>query len=233
MMNLTTFDPSSPEYMELNSFSEVEALLAKFPNSSKAWMLGAVTYLKYSDVNKGKVLLRRGIKTINFREDEEKLNLWKALMNLEAYHDSRETLFATFEEALKYNDTRKIYIHMLQLLINTEKTEELEIFKDKIFKKFKTDKEVYLTLCEYYMKHSAQKEGRALFERSLQCVPSKEHPDILGKFANLEYKYGDIERSLNLYEEMLVKYPKRKDLRSVYIQVLRSQGQEERANSLL
>ncbi|CAL1294875.1 unnamed protein product [Larinioides sclopetarius] len=123
MMNLTTFDPSSPEYMELNSFSEVEALLAKFPNSSKAWMLGAVTYLKYSDVNKGKVLLRRGIKTINFREDEEKLNLWKALMNLEAYHDSRETLFATFEEALKYNDTRKIYIHMLQLLINTEKTE--------------------------------------------------------------------------------------------------------------
>ncbi|XP_055926112.1 protein RRP5 homolog isoform X1 [Argiope bruennichi] len=232
-MNMIDFDPSSPEYAEMKSFSEVESLIAKFPNSSKAWMLGAVNYLKYGDVNKAKVLLQRGIKTINFREDEEKLNLWKALMNLEAYHVSREALLATFEEALKYNDTRKVYLHMLQLLINTEKTEELEIFKDKILKKFKTDKEVYLTLCEYYMKHGAKKEGRSLFERSLQCVSPKEHPDILGKFANLEYKYGDIERSLNLYEEILVKYPKRKDLKSIYIQVLKSQGQEERANSLL
>ncbi|GFR10313.1 protein RRP5 homolog [Trichonephila clavata] len=169
----------------------------------------------------------------NFRKDDEKLNVWKALLNLEARYGTKESLFSTFEDALKYNDKKKTYYHLLELLIDAEKTEEIESFSQRILKHFKYEKDVHLILCTYYMKAGKTKEARNIYSRCLQCVPQKEYPDVMGKFAYLEHEHGDIERSLSLYEEILVKYPKRKDIKSIYIQILKSQGQEERANSLL
>lgn len=56
--------------------------------------------------------------------------------------------------------------------------------------------------------------------------------EILGKAAYLEYKYGDIERSLSMFEDILIKYPKRKDLKSIYIHILKEVGQHDRAEIL-
>ncbi|GBN84609.1 hypothetical protein AVEN_199166-1 [Araneus ventricosus] len=41
--------------MEMESVSEAEALVAKFPNSSKAWVDGALSYLHYGGINKARV----------------------------------------------------------------------------------------------------------------------------------------------------------------------------------
>lgn len=54
----------------------------------------------------------------------------------------------------------------------------------------------------------------------------------MGKLAHLEYKYGDQERSLSLYEDILMKYPKRRDLKSIYIHILKELGQHERIEML-
>ncbi|GIY11672.1 protein RRP5 homolog [Caerostris extrusa] len=232
-MNLTEFDPTNSKYEEAESVDEAEALVSTYPNSAKAWVIYMIYHLKLADVNKARYVVRRGIQTINYREDEEKLNLWKALMNLEAFHGSNESLFAVFEEALKFTDKKKTYLHMLNLLCTTEKAEEIEEFCQRIFKHLKADTDVYLTLLTYYMKAGKTKEARNLYSRSLKCIPVKEYPNIMGRFAQLEYKHGDIEKSLSLYEEILVKYPKRKDLKSVYINILKANGQEERANALL
>lgn len=56
--------------------------------------------------------------------------------------------------------------------------------------------------------------------------------DILGKFAHLEYKYGELERSVTMYEDILARYPKRKDIKSVFIHILKEIGQHERAEML-
>ncbi|GFT15569.1 protein RRP5 homolog [Trichonephila clavipes] len=134
----------------------------------------------------------------NFRKDDEKLNVWKALLNLEARYGTKESLFSIFEDALKYNDKKKTYFHLLELLIDAEKTEEIESFSQRILKHFKSEKDVHLILCTYYMKAGKTKEARNIYKRCLQCVPQKEYPDVMGKFAYLEHEHGDIERSLSL-----------------------------------
>ncbi|GFT04961.1 protein RRP5 homolog [Nephila pilipes] len=232
-MNIKEFDPNSQKFEELENEVEADALVSTYPDSSKAWIIYMIYHLKLAEVTKARMIAKRGIQTINFRKDDEKLNVWKALLNLEAHYGSRESLFSIFEEALIYNDKKKAYFHMLELLIDADKTEEIESFSERILKHFKNDKDVYLILCNYYMKTGKRKEARNFYGKSLQCLPNKQHPDIMGRFAFLEYKYGDIERSFSLFEEVLVKYPKRRDLRNIFVHILKSTGQEERANSLL
>ncbi|GBN37493.1 hypothetical protein AVEN_103719-1 [Araneus ventricosus] len=58
---------------------------------------------------------------------------------------------------------------MMRLWIDNEKTEELEIIKEIILRKFKSRKEVYLVLCEYYVKRGAKEEGRSLRKRVKIC----------------------------------------------------------------
>ncbi|XP_054723567.1 protein RRP5 homolog [Uloborus diversus] len=231
-MNFKDFDPKSSKFQEVSSIKEAEALVAAYPNSSKAWLMYMTCCLKQEETNKARSIAKRALQTINFREDGEKLNVWKALLNLENHYGTDESIDKIFKEALIYNDQKKIYYHIMDILIAAKKSEKLEEVLKTALKKFKTDKEFWIKICSYYMQSGNQKEARNYYSRSLQCTIPKEHADIMGKFAHLEYKFGDLERSFSMYEEILVKYPKRKDLRSVYVHLLKQQGQNERANVL-
>ena len=44
--------------------------------------------------------------------------------------------------------------------------------------------------------------------------------EMINKFGQLEFKYGDQERAKTLYEKLLSSYPKRTDLWSIYIDML-------------
>ena len=44
--------------------------------------------------------------------------------------------------------------------------------------------------------------------------------EMINKFGQLEFKYGDQERAKTLYEKLLASYPKRTDLWSIYIDML-------------
>ncbi|KFM78913.1 Protein RRP5-like protein, partial [Stegodyphus mimosarum] len=223
-MKIKEFDPGNSVYENIQSQDEAETLVTTYPNSSKAWLLYMVYCLKHAEVNKARAVAKRALQTINFREDKEKLNIWKALLNLELHYGTDESVDNAFKEALVYNDQGVIYNHMVDAYISLEKTEDLVKLSNVILKKLKSDKEVWIKFMTYYMKIGKQNEARNFLSRSLQSVPNKEHSDILGKFAHLEYKHGNLERSLSMFEDILIKYPKRKDLRMIYVQVLKQQG---------
>lgn len=44
--------------------------------------------------------------------------------------------------------------------------------------------------------------------------------EIISKFAQLEFKYGDIERAKSVYDSLFFTYPNRTDMWSVYIDML-------------
>ena len=44
--------------------------------------------------------------------------------------------------------------------------------------------------------------------------------EMVNKFAQLEFKYGDIERAKTMYDSLLFTYPNRTDIWSVYIDML-------------
>lgn len=43
---------------------------------------------------------------------------------------------------------------------------------------------------------------------------------MVNKFAQLEFKYGEIERGITMYDSLLSTYPNRTDIWSVYIDML-------------
>lgn len=55
------------------------------------------------------------------REEQEKLNVWVAMLNLENTYGTEETLLKVFERAVQYNDPLKAFQHLVGIYIKSEK----------------------------------------------------------------------------------------------------------------
>lgn len=51
--------------------------------------------------------------------------------------------------------------------------------------------------------------------------------DVIGKFAQLEFRYGDAERGSAMFDKVLTNYPKRTDLWSVFIDLTVKHGSQK------
>lgn len=51
--------------------------------------------------------------------------------------------------------------------------------------------------------------------------------DVIAKFAQLEFRYGDAERGRTLFDKVLTSYPKRTDLWSVFIDLMVKHGSQK------
>lgn len=60
-----------------------------------------------------------------------------------------------------------------------------------------------------------------VFSRSLSGV------DVIAKFAQLEFRYGDAERGRAMFDKVLTSYPKRTDLWSVFIDLMVKYGSQK------
>ena len=58
-----------------------------------------------------------------YREEREKLNVWVALLNLENSYGTKDSLETLFQEAIKANEPKKIYMKMVELYIKNDKNE--------------------------------------------------------------------------------------------------------------
>lgn len=51
--------------------------------------------------------------------------------------------------------------------------------------------------------------------------------DVIAKFAQLEFRYGDSERGRTMFDKVLTSYPKRTDLWSVFIDLMIKHGSQK------
>ena len=58
-----------------------------------------------------------------FREEQEKLNIWVAYLNLENMYGTHESLTETFDRAVKENDPLSVYQQLITIYIGCGKTE--------------------------------------------------------------------------------------------------------------
>ena len=62
---------------------DYERELMASPNDSKLWIRYMAFRLSLADVEGARAVATRALKTILFREEDEKMNVWVALLNLE------------------------------------------------------------------------------------------------------------------------------------------------------
>lgn len=105
------------------SIADFERLLMGQPNSSVLWVSYMAFQLQMSEIVKAREVAERAIRTINIREEVEKLNVWVALINLENTYGSDESIDEVFQRACQYNDNQEIHERLISIYIQSGKNE--------------------------------------------------------------------------------------------------------------
>ena len=105
------------------SVHEFDRALLASPNSSFLWIQYMSFLLQLHEVEKARRIGRQALEKISYREEQEKLNVWMALINLELGFGSENSAEAIFKEAAQYNDSRAIYLRYVASLQEAGKEE--------------------------------------------------------------------------------------------------------------
>lgn len=105
------------------SIADFERLLLGQPNSSVLWLSYMAFQLELSEFDEARKVAERALKTINMREQEEKLNVWIALMNLENTYGNGESLEDVFKRACQYNESQEMHERLLSIYIQSGSNE--------------------------------------------------------------------------------------------------------------
>ncbi|KAJ7225707.1 hypothetical protein GGX14DRAFT_640485 [Mycena pura] len=215
------------------SNADFERLLLGSPNSSYLWVQYMSFQLQVSEVERAREIARRALQTINFREEQEKLNVWIALLNLENAYGTDETLEASFKEAARANDSKTIHLRLALIFDQTNKPAKAEEQYQRTCKKFGQSSKVWTLFSEFFLRKGNIEDSRKLLPRSLQSLEKRKHLKTISRFAQLEYKLGDPERGKTLFEGIIDSHPKRLDFWSVYMDMEAGQKQIQSLRSVV
>lgn len=205
------------------SADEFEKLVRTSPNSSFNWIKYMDFMISLADVEKSRSIAERALKTINFREENEKLNIWKAYFNLEnKYGDPKEeAIKQVFGRALQYHDHKKVYLALLGMYERTEQHSLADELLNEMTKKFKHSCKVWLRRVQSLLLQKKDAVQPVVNDALNALRGHKQYKDKHIKFisqtAILEFKIGVPDRGRSLFEGILRDYPKRTDLWSVYL----------------
>lgn len=173
------------------SNADFERLLLGSPNSSYLWVQYMSFQLPLSEVDKAREIGRRALKTINFREEQERLNVWIALLNLENVYGTGESLEATFKEAARANDSKTIHLRLAAIFEQSDKAEvtlqshpKMILLKKNLFqkaeeqykrtsRKFGQSSKVWTLFAQFLLKQGEMEEARKLLPRGLQSLEKR------------------------------------------------------------
>jgi rRNA biogenesis protein RRP5 len=65
------------------SSDQFDRLLLANPNNSELWIAYMAFHLQSTEIERARAVAKKALKTISFREEDDKLNIWLALLNLE------------------------------------------------------------------------------------------------------------------------------------------------------
>ncbi|XP_037545618.1 protein RRP5 homolog [Nematolebias whitei] len=212
--------------------STFDRLLLASPNSSLLWLQYMAHHLQATQIEQARAVAERALKTISFREEQEKLNVWVALLNLENLYGTEESLKKVFERALQFCEPRPVYQQLADIYTNSSKIKEAEGLYKTMVKRFREDKAVWLSYGTFLLQQGQGDAASSLLQRALRSLPSKESVDMIAKFAQMEFRYGDAEKGRNMMDKVLTSYPKRTDLWSVFIDLTIKHGSQTEVRAL-
>ncbi|KAL8884713.1 MAG: hypothetical protein Q9215_007301 [Flavoplaca cf. flavocitrina] len=218
------------------SVADFERLLLGRPNESGLWVRYMAFQLELSEVDKAREIAERALRTIHIREQDEKLNMWMALLNLENAYGTDEALDNAFARACQYCDSLDIHMRLASTLIQSGKHEKAEALYNKVLSKHGSESDtLWLNVATFYLTTLNQpSKGHGLLPRALQSLPKHTHLQLTSHFAALEFKSpnGDAERGRTMFEGILGSFPKRLDIWSILIDLETNRGGKDRARGL-
>ena len=157
-----------------NSVDQYDRLVLASPDSSVIWLDYMAHHLQATEIEKARAVAKRAIKTINYRQEAERLAVWQAWLNLESRFGTSETLNEVFQDAVKTNDPKVIHLHMLTVYADAGKRTELDNTVATILRKFKEFPQVWIECGAALLKMGLLDKSRHVMQRGLSSLPPQE-----------------------------------------------------------
>ncbi len=212
------------------STADFERLLLGQPNSSVLWLSYMAFQLQLNEISKAREIAERALKTINIREETEKMNVWIGLLNIENTYGSDESLGDIFKRACQYNDSQEIHERLISIYIQSGHHSKADDLFQTTIKKHGKSPDLYLNYAKFLMTTlGAPDRAHALLPRAMQSLPPHTHVALTSRFAQLEFtsSNGDPERGRTVFETLLAQWPKRLDLWNVLLDLEIKHGDKE------
>ncbi|EMR10365.1 hypothetical protein PNEG_01617 [Pneumocystis murina B123] len=211
---------------------DFERLLLGSPDSSYIWIKFMAFHVELFEFDKAREIGERALRSINYRNEKEKSNIWIALMNLENTFGTEESLNDVFKKACQFNDPKFMMKNLCSIFIRSKKYEKANELFQLMIKKYNKSLDVWVNYASFLMENNDQDASRELFSLSLKNLPESDFLKAKSKFAQLEFKYGDPERGRTLFENLISNYPKSTDLWSVFLDYEIKYGEQNNVRKL-
>lgn len=212
------------------STADFERLLLGQPSSSVLWLSYMAFQLQLSEVSRAREIAERALRTINIREETEKMNVWIGLLNLENTYGTDDSLGDVFKRACQYNDSQEIHERLISIHIQSGHHSNADDLFQATIKKHGKSPDLHLNYATFLMTTlAAPDRARALLPRALQSLPPHTHLALTSKFAQLEFTspHGNAERGRTLFETLIAQWPKRLDLCNVLLDLEMKRGDRD------
>ncbi|XP_014221009.1 protein RRP5 homolog [Trichogramma pretiosum] len=216
-----------------STVEQFERLVIARPNSSILWIRFMAYYVENTELEKARATAKRALKTIAARQEQERLNVVYAWLNLESTFGTAESLERVSEDAIQINDPFKVFQHLLALHAEAGRFEKLKETIKQCTHKLSHNMETGPACAAALYKVGLADDAREILMKTKQNVAPSRHVDLEIKFAILEGKHGHREQSCNLFEKIISEHPKRVDIWSVYVDSLVKNGDIKNARQTL
>ena len=160
--------------LDLNDDTDYSRLVLSNPHSSEAWISYMVYQAQDDNLDEARKVAENALNTIDPREEQERLNLFTAYLNLEVASGDEKSLKAVFERAVGAFDAFEVHKRLANIYLSTKKFDELEKLYNVMLKKFGNHtRDVWSLYGSYLYKAGRRDDGRDLMKRALNIIPKK------------------------------------------------------------
>ncbi|XP_031623798.1 protein RRP5 homolog [Contarinia nasturtii] len=202
------------------SIDQFDRLVMAEPSNSRAWINYMVFHVQATEIDRARAIGKKALKTIDVREQQERLNMWIALLNMELRFGSKDAFDEVLKEALLVNEPFKVYSVCLKIFADCKRIQELCDMVLTITKKFRQNSDAWLNAAHALFEVNMNDKAKALLNRASNSLPERDHISTISRFAIMCNRFDQKDHAHALFEQILVSYPKRVDCWSQYIDIL-------------
>ena len=199
------------------SETDFQRLLLSQPTSSELWIRYASWFLSLANPAKARAVLRRALQSIPGHLEDERANLWLALLNLESEYGDETALREVYREARQAMEPRRAGLHLAALLEAKQKWAEAYPVWKQLAKENRNDVKIWLGWCECFLKQNLPRESGETLKRAQEMVAKSEKARLLSGYAILLYRYKQGEQGRTIFEDLVSTLKNRLDLWNLYV----------------
>ncbi|CCW67194.1 unnamed protein product [Phytomonas sp. Hart1] len=202
--------PSSPE--------EFQRHLLANPNSSYLWTQYMAYYVGLQKYEEARQIAEKALSTIGVREQNERLNVWVAYLNLENLYGTAESLALIFKRALQ-RQMNPFVLHerLADIYAASNKPNQLLALCRNMTSKFRNERSAWERLGITLVDQSKRDQLKRVIKDMSSALKRNEASLNIVHIAIHEYKKGSVENGRALFESFLSKVPKKTDIWSTYL----------------